>query len=359
MLCHVSTWPLVAHVISPTQSDQNEVQIKCYCSNNKHVSKRLAEGCAVNETMNWIGAAFLAAFFAGITSILAKCGVRDTDSDIATGIRTAVVLVFAWVVVFVVGSANQIGLITPSSWFFLLASGAATGASWICYFKALSLGDVNKVVPVDKSSTILAALFAIVLFGETSNLVIKLVSIGLIALGTYMMIERRTAQTSTAQQDTTQPDSASAQSLHPQHQSHGWLWYALAAAIFAALTSILAKYGIEGIDSNLATAIRTCVVLVMAWGIVAARGKLKLVSHVLPSEALFLVASGIATGASWLFFYYAIQTGQVSIVVQIDKLSLVVSIAFAWIFLHEKLSRKAGIGLVLIVVGTAFMTAFP
>lgn len=320
----------------------------------------MVEGCAVNETMNWIGAAFLAALFAGITSILAKCGVRDTDSDIATGIRTAVVLVFAWIVVFVVGSFDQIGQITPSSWFFLLASGAATGASWICYFKALSLGDVNKVVPVDKSSTILAALFAIVLFGETSNLIIKLVSIGLIALGTYMMIERKAAQTSAAQSDAASAsNSASAQSLRSQHQSHGWLWYALAAAIFAALTSILAKYGIEGIDSNLATAIRTCVVLVMAWGIVAARGKLSLVSHVLPSEALFLVASGIATGASWLFFYYAIQTGQVSIVVQIDKLSLVVSIAFAWIFLHETLSRKAGIGLALIVVGTAFMTAFP
>ena len=308
--------------------------------------------------MSWVGAAFLAALFAGITSILAKCGVRDTDSDIATGIRTAVVLVFAWIVVFVVGSFDQIGQITPSSWFFLLASGAATGASWICYFKALSLGDVNKVVPVDKSSTILAALFAIVLFGETSNLPIKLVSIGLIALGTYMMIERRAGTSDADQSDeqTSSVSAVSAVSARPQH--HGWLWYALAAAVFAALTSILAKYGIEGVDSNLATAIRTCVVLVMAWGIVAARGKLSLVSHVLPSESLFLVASGIATGASWLFFYYAIQTGQVSIVVQIDKLSLVVSIAFAWIFLHEELSRKAGIGLALIVVGTALMTAF-
>lgn len=297
--------------------------------------------------MNWILSALLAAFFAGVTSILAKCGVRDTDSDIATGIRTAVVLVFAWLVVFVVGSCDQLPSITPASWFFLIASGAATGASWICYFKALSLGDVNKVVPIDKSSTMLAALFAIVLFGETSNLAIKLASIAVIGIGTYLMTEPRRAK-----QDN---QSTNAPTAH----HHGWLWYALGAAVFAALTSILAKFGIERVDSNLATAIRTCVVLVMAWGIVAAKGKLPLVANTQPKEALFLVASGIATGASWLFFYYAIQMGQVSIVVQIDKLSLVVSIAFAWIFLHEKLNFRSGLGLALIVAGTAFMTAFP
>lgn len=293
--------------------------------------------------MSWISAAFLAALFAGVTSVLAKCGVRDTDPDVATGIRTAVVLVFAWIVVFVAGSASEISHISPFSWGFLLASGAATGASWICYFKALSVGDVNKVVPVDKSSTILAALLAIVLFGETSNLAIKLVSIAVIGVGTYLMIERRVGE-SRADAETS---------------NRGWLWYAMGAAVFAALTSILAKYGIEGVDSNLATAIRTCVVLIMAWGIVVARGKLNSVSAVRVREALFLVASGIATGASWLFFYYAIQTGQVSIVVQIDKLSIVVSIAFAWLFLHERLTPRSGVGLALIVLGTAFMTAFP
>ena len=290
--------------------------------------------------MGWISTALLAALFAGITSILAKCGVRETDSDIATGIRTAVVLVFAWIVVFVTGVQDEMARIAPLSWTFLIASGLATGASWICYFKALSLGDVNKVVPVDKSSTILAALFAIVLFGETSNLAVKLASIVAIGAGTYLMIERKATQ-------------------HGGAGGHGWLWYAIGAAVFAALTSILAKVGIEGVDSNLATAIRTCVVLVMAWGIVAARGKLRAVRDVRPGEALFLVASGIATGASWLFFYYAIQTGQVSIVVQIDKLSIVVSIAFAWLFLHERLSWRAGAGLALIVCGTALMTAFP
>lgn len=295
--------------------------------------------------MGWVSAALLAALFAGVTSILAKCGVRETDSDIATGIRTAVVLVFAWIVVFLTGAQGGICCITPLSWTFLIASGLATGASWICYFKALSLGDVNKVVPVDKSSTILAALFAIVLFGETSNLVVKLASIVAIGVGTFLMIERKAEDDGDAQHDGT--------------GGHGWLWYAIGAAVFAALTSILAKAGIEGVDSNLATAIRTCVVLVMAWGIVAGRGKLRGVHDVRPGEALFLVASGIATGASWLFFYYAIQTGQVSIVVQIDKLSIVVSIAFAWLFLHERLSWRAGVGLALIVCGTALMTAFP
>ena len=334
--------------------------------------------------MSWISAAFLAALFAGVTSILAKCGVRDTDPDVATGIRTAVVLVFAWIVVFVAGSVGELSRMSPTSWVFLLASGAA---SWICYFKALSLGDVNKVVPVDKSSTILAALLAIVLFGETSNLAIKLVCIAVIGVGTYLMIERRAgageveyqAGENGAERRAGEPKGADEVDLVPGDQraqerglvqdgqreinrrtsTHGWLWYALGAAVFAALTSILAKYGIAGVDSNLATAIRTCVVLVMAWGIVAARGKLSAVRAVRPSEALFLIASGIATGASWLFFYYAIQTGQVSIVVQIDKLSIVVSIAFAWLFLHEKLTPRSGLGLALIVLGTAFMTAFP
>lgn len=297
--------------------------------------------------MSWIAAALLAALCAGITSILAKCGMRDTDSDIATGIRTAVVLVFAWLVVFVTDAQAGIGNIAPLSWAFLIASGVATGASWLCYFKALSLGDVNKVVPVDKSSAAIAALLAIVLFGETSSLAVKLISIVLITVGTYLMIEKKPKGNDTSvMQDT-------------NAHGHGWLWYAIGAAVFAALTSILAKVGIEGVDSNLATAIRTFVVLVMAWGIVIARGKLKLACDVKRGKLLFLVASGLATGASWLFFYYAIQVGQVSVVVQIDKLSIVVAVVFAWVFLRENLSLRAGGGLALIVFGTALMTAFP
>lgn len=297
--------------------------------------------------MSWIAAALLAALCAGITSILAKCGMRDTDSDIATGIRTAVVLVFAWLVVFVTDAQAGIGNIAPLSWAFLIASGVATGASWLCYFKALSLGDVNKVVPVDKSSAAIAALLAIVLFGETSSLAVKLISIVLITVGTYLMIEKKPKGNDTSvMQDT-------------NAHGHGWLWYAIGAAVFAALTSILAKVGIEGVDSNLATAIRTFVVLVMTWGIVIARGKLKLACDVKRGELLFLVASGLATEASWLFFYYAIQVGQVSVVVQIDKLSIVVAVVFAWVFLRENLSLRAGGGLALIVFGTALMTAFP
>ena len=297
--------------------------------------------------MSWIAAALLAALCAGITSILAKCGMRDTDSDIATGIRTAVVLVFAWLVVFVTDAQAGIGNIAPLSWAFLITSGVATGASWLCCFKALSLGDVNKVVPVDKSSAAIAALLAIVLFGETSSLAVKLISIVLITVGTYLMIEKKPKGNDTSvMQDT-------------NAHGHGWLWYAIGAAVFAALTSILAKVGIEGVDSNLATAIRTFVVLVMAWGIVIARGKLKLACDVKRGELLFLVASGLATGASWLFFYYAIQVGQVSVVVQIDKLSIVVAVVFAWVFLRENLSLRAGGGLALIVFGTALMTAFP
>lgn len=243
--------------------------------------------------MSWVAAAFVSAFFAGITSVLAKCGIKQTDSDVATAIRTCVVLVFAWAMAGISGSIGTIGSIEPRSWLFLVLSGLATGASWICYFKALGIGDVNKVVPVDKMSTVLAALIAIVLFGETSNLAVKLVGTAVITLGTFLMIEKK-------------------QSAGPeQQQDRTWLAYALGAAVFAALTSILAKVGIEGVESNPATAIRTCVVLVMAWAIVAAKGKLDQVAHADRRELTFLATSGIATGASWLLYYYAIATGQV------------------------------------------------
>lgn len=285
--------------------------------------------------MSWVTAAFASAFFAGITSILAKCGIRHTDSDVATAIRTCVVLVFAWAMAGISGSIGAIGAIPAKAWLFLTLSGLATGASWICYFKALSIGDVNKVVPVDKMSTVLAVLIAIVLFGETGNLAVKLVGIAVITLGTFLMIEKK--------------QSVGAE----QKQDRAWLAYALGAAVFAALTSVLAKIGIEGVESNLATAIRTCVVLVMAWAIVAAKGKLEQVARIDPRELAFLAASGIATGASWLLYYYAIAAGQVSVVVQIDKLSIVVSVLFARLAFNEKLSHRSAIGLFLIVLGTA------
>lgn len=285
--------------------------------------------------MSWVTAAFASAFFAGITSILAKCGIRHTDSDVATAIRTCVVLVFAWAMAGISGSIGAIGTIPAKAWLFLTLSGLATGASWICYFKALSIGDVNKVVPVDKMSTVLAVLIAIVLFGETGNLAVKLVGTAVITLGTFLMIEKK-------------------QSVGAgQKQDRAWLAYALGAAVFAALTSVLAKIGIEGVESNLATAIRTCVVLVMAWAIVAVKGRLEQVARIDPRELAFLAASGIATGASWLLYCYAIAAGQVSVVVQIDKLSIVVSVLFARLAFNEKLSHRSAIGLFLIVLGTA------
>ncbi len=291
----------------------------------------------------WVAAAFASALFAGVVSILAKCGIKTTDSDVATALRTCVVVVFTWVMVAVAGSIGQIGSISPKSWLFLALSGLATGGSWICYFKALSCGDVNKVVPIDKSSTLMAVVLSIVLFAETNDLALKLVGTAVATAGTFLMIERKPASGEAG--DGRAGDGG----------GNAWLAYALAAAVFAALTSVLAKVGIDGVESNLATAIRTCVVLVMAWAIVIGKGKGGLVAQTKRGELGFLAASGLATGASWLFYYYAIQTGVVSVVVQIDKLSLLVSIAFAWIVFKERLTRKSAIGLAMIVAGTALV----
>ena len=282
----------------------------------------------------WIILACLSALFAGLTSILAKCGIKNTDSDVVTAMRTLVVLVFSWVMVLVVGSIGGITEISGRSLVFLLLSGAATGASWLCYFRALSIGDVNKVVPIDKSSTILTVLFAIVILGETENLPVRIGGTILIGIGTFLMIQRK--------------------------ESHGessgpWLLFAVGSAVFAALTSVLAKIGIEGVESNLATAIRTCVVLVMAWAIVIGRGKLSQVRQVGKRELMFIGLSGVATGASWLCYYSAISQGIVSIVVPIDKLSILVSIVFSRIVFHEKLSRRGLVGLGLILIGTLAM----
>ncbi len=286
----------------------------------------------------WILLAVLSAVFAGITSILAKCGIRDTDSDVVTALRTGVVLVFAWIMVFVVGAQGGIRDISPRSFLFLILSGLATGASWLCYFRALSLGDVNKVVPIDKSSTILTVLFAILILGETDHLAVRLTGIALIGIGTFLMIEKKQSD--------------------PSAQGGSYLIYAVLSAVFAALTSILAKLGIEGVDSNLATAIRTCVVLVMAWAIVFGKKKQGLVRQVGRRELGFIVLSGIATGASWLCYYSAIALGVVSIVVPIDKLSILVSIGFSALVFHERLTKKAALGLGLIVIGTLAMAIF-
>lgn len=283
----------------------------------------------------WIIMAILSAVLAGITSILAKCGIKKTDSDVATALRTVVVLAFSWIMVALVGSYITITDISTKSLVFLILSGIATGASWLCYFKALALGDVNKVVPVDKSSTILTVLLAIILFGETKNLLLKLVCTGVLAIGIFMMIEKK------ADAD--------------KKTGNTWFPYAAASAIFAALTSILAKVGIENVESNLGTAIRTVVVLIMAWMVVFMKGKQTLISRIDKKEMIFIGLSGVATGGSWLCYYYAIQNGVVSIVVPIDKLSILISIAFSRIVFKEKMSKKAVVGLTLMVCATLAM----
>lgn len=289
-------------------------------------------------TMLWIIAAILSAVFAGLTSILAKCGIRRTDSDLATALRTIVVLIFSWIMVFVVGSQGTITEIELKPLIFLILSGLATGASWLFYFKALSMGDINKVVPIDKSSTVLTVLLAIIFLGETSNLVIKLIATAILAVGILLMVEKKKGNV--------------------QAKGHVWMIYAVLSAVFAALTSILAKVGISGVDSNLGTAIRTGVVLLLAWAIVLARGEHKQIRTLDKKEMLFIVFSGIATGASWLCYYYAIGHGLVSVVVPIDKLSLIVTVVFSYFIFKEKLSKKAFLGLCLMIAGTLLMAFF-
>lgn len=286
----------------------------------------------------WIVMAVLSAVFAGLTSILAKCGIKKTDSDLATALRTIVVLIFSWIMVFVVGSQSTIGAIDIKSLVFLVLSGLATGASWICYFKALSIGDINKVVPIDKSSTILTVLLAIICFSETSNLLVKLLATVVLAVGIFLMVEKKQAEQGA--------------------RKRTYIIYAVLSAIFASLTSILAKVGISGVESNLGTAIRTSVVLVMAWIIVFARGKQSEIKKIDKRELLFISLSGLATGASWLCYYYAIQNGIVSVVVPIDKLSIVVTVAFSYFVFKERLSKKAFVGLCLMVIGTLLMVFF-
>ena len=285
----------------------------------------------------WLFAAIGSAFFAGLTSILAKCGIKNTDSDVATAIRTGVVLLFSWIMVFVVGSAGTIFEISPKSFLFLALSGIATGASWICYFKALSMGNVNKVVPIDKSSTILTVILAIIFFGETENIFVKLVCTVFLAIGIFMMIEKKD---------------------YSGENKKGWIVYAVLSAIFAAATSILAKIGIDGVESNLGTALRTIVVLAMAWAVVFVKGKQKEVKNIDKKELGFIGLSGIATGASWLCYYYAIQNGVVSVVVPIDKLSILVAIAFSYLVFGEKLSKKSAAGLFVMTAATIAMAIF-
>lgn len=279
----------------------------------------------------WIVFAFASALFAGLTAILAKCGIKNTDSNVATALRTIIVLVFSWIMVFVAGAQSGIRDIPAKVLIFLILSGLSTGASWLCYFKALQLGNVNKVTPIDKSSTILTMLLAFILLREEITW-LKFAAMILIGAGTYMMIQKKEAE--------------------DKKEDKKWLIYALGSAVFASLTSILGKVGIQNINSNLGTAIRTVVVLIMAWIVVFVSKKQDTIKNIDKKSWIFLALSGFATGGSWLCYYRALQTGPASVVVPIDKLSILVTIGFSYIVFHEKLSLKSGVGLMLIVVGT-------
>ena len=283
----------------------------------------------------WVLYAFGSALFAGLTAILAKCGIRKTDSTVATAIRTVVVLAFSWGMVFLVGSEAQLAEISGRTLLFLVLSGLATGASWLCYFRALQIGDVNKVVPVDKSSTVLTILLAALFLHETLSWT-RGIGMVCIAAGTYLMIEKK-------------------QSTGSAKAGGSWLLYAAGSAVFASLTSILGKIGITGVESNLGTAIRTVVVLIMSWMMVFVTGKGAQVRKIPKNELGFICLSGLATGGRWLCYYKALQDGPASVVAPIDKLSILVTILFSYLVFHEKLSKKAAVGLILVVGGTLLM----
>lgn len=286
----------------------------------------------------WLLYAAGSAFFAGITSILAKCGIRNTDSTVATAVRTVIVLIFSWIMVLAAGSWDQLGSISGYTLLFLILSGAATGASWLCYFRALQIGDINRVVPVDKSSTVLTILLALIFLGEGISLP-KAAAVLVIAAGIFLMIEKKDAKGETAEGSGT----------------YSWFLYAAGSAFFASLTSILGKIGISGVESNLGTAIRTCVVLVMAWLMVAIQKKGGEVQNISRRELGFICLSGVATGASWLCYYRALQDGPASVVAPVDKLSVLITVVFSYFVFGEKLSRRAAAGLALLTVGTAAM----
>ncbi len=283
----------------------------------------------------WIVFAFGSAIFAGLTAVLAKCGIRKTDSTVATAIRTIIVLIFSWLMVFVVGSQGAIGEISTKTLVFLILSGIATGASWLCYFKALQLGDINKVVPIDKSSTVMTIILAAIFLKEGVSLT-KGIGVVLIAVGTFLMIEKK-------------------ESTGDKSKNFAWFWFALGSAVFASLTAILGKVGITGVESNLGTAIRTAVVLIMSWVMVFVTGKSGEVKKTPKSELGFICLSGIATGESWLCYYKALQDGPASVVVPIDKLSILVTVLFSYVVFKEKLTTKSAVGLVGIVGGTLLM----
>ena len=304
----------------------------------------------------WLFYAVGSAFFAGLTSILAKCGIRKTDSTVATAVRTIVILIFSWVMVGIAGSAEQIISISGESLLFLILSGAATGASWLCYFRALQLGDINKVVPIDKSSTVLTILLALIFLGEGIS-VSKALALLVIAAGILLMIERKDVKLEGSFHVWSGwPLKRAGRNKNTERPARGgWMLYAAGSAFFASLTAILGKVGISGVECNLGTAIRTVIVLIMAWVMVFVTGKQAEVRKIERKELVFICLSGIATGASWLCYYRALQEGPASVVTPIDKLSVLITVIFSYFVFGERLSRRALAGLALLTAGTAAM----
>lgn len=289
--------------------------------------------------MTWFLMALLSAFFAGITTILAKCGIRHTNPNLATAVRTLFILIFSIIIVLLSGAFRDIQNINIKSLMYLILSGIVTGISWVLYFKALSIGDVNRVVAVDKSSVVFSILLAMILFNETNNLFYKIISISFIFFGTILMIDRKG-------------------SCNNDRTNKKWIVYALLSSVFASLTSILGKFGVSNIDSNLGTAIRTLVILFISWMIVFFTKEYREIKFINKREFAFILLSGISTGISWLCYYYAIKYGIVSLVIPIDKLSILVSIGFSYIVFKEKLSRRSFIGLIMLIIGTILIAIF-
>lgn len=281
----------------------------------------------------WLAYAAGSALLAGATAVLAKCGIRRTDSTVATAIRTVVVLACAWGMTVVTGSHRILSGLDGRTLVLLALSGLATGGSWLCYFRALQLGPIHQVAAVDKSSVIVTVVLAWLLLGEPVSPG-KAAGLAVMGAGTWLMVWERGRAFG---------------------RPGPWLAYAAGSALFAALTAILGKLGMAGVESNLGTALRTAVVLVLAWGMVFLTGKQHTLRAIPPGELGFLCLSGLATGGSWLCYYRALQEGPASVVVPVDKLSILVTVAFSALVLHERLERRGAVGLALVTAGTLLM----
>lgn len=283
--------------------------------------------------------ALLAALFASFTAILAKIGIEKVDSNLATAVRTVVVVIMAYLMVAITGQTDSIFNISMKSYIFLILSGLTTGMSWLCFFKAIQIGDVSKVVPIDKASVVLTILLSFIILGEPATAFV--VSGGIIiSIGTFVLIGK---------------EKKNDRKKKKGFNTKSYIFLAVLSAVFAALTNILAKIGIEDVDSNVATFIRTVVIILFAWGIVFFQGTFKELKNISKKSYLFLLLSGAATGLSWLCYFAALALGKVSIVNPIDKFSVVLTMVLSFIILKEKPTKNTIAGAILITIGTALL----